>query len=137
MASKAHQFIANMLAVKMRQLNFEVVSFDGTQIFLSEQKLPIPPCLKRHRPDILGYDSKSKTICIGEAKTTADLNSERTKEQIADYASIITKSEKPARILLGVPSSGLDKLNLLLGDLELAHNPNLIVIHVPDRLLPK
>lgn len=137
MPSRAHQFIANMLAVKMRQLNFEVVSFDGKQIFLSEQKLAIPPCLKRHRPDLLGYNALEKIICVGEAKTTSDLNSLRTKEQIEDYASLITKSSKPAQILLGVPSSGLVKLNTILSELGLRGNIRIVTLHVPDRLLPK
>jgi len=137
MASKAHQFIANMISIKMRQLGYEVVAFDGKQIYLSDIKISTPPCIKRHRPDLLGYCSKRKRVCIGEAKTKKDLDSRRTSEQFEDYASIITKKDKSAYFVIGIPLSGLDKVNGILQGMGLKSHKNIEIVKIPDRLLPE
>jgi len=135
MPSDAHKFISNMIVMKMFQMNYEIVSFDGEHIYLKNTKIKAPPSLKRHRPDLIGFNSKSKKICIGEAKTKNDLNSSRTREQIEDYSSLITKSNKEVDFIIGVPISGIKKLNEILKKLELSNRSNITILKIPDRLL--
>ncbi len=121
--------------MKMLRLNYEIVSFDGEHIYLSHVKINTPPSLKRHRPDLIGFNSESKKICIGEAKTKNDLNSTRTYEQIEDYSNLITKSKKKIDLIIGIPISGTRKLSEILRKLDLLNRSNIIIMKVPDRLL--
>lgn len=137
MASKAHQFIANMISIKMRQLGYEVVAFDGKHIYLSDIKISTPPCIKRHRPDLLGYYSIKKRLCIGEAKTRNDLDSIRTFEQFEDYATLITNTDKKVYFIIGIPLSGLERVGEILKTIGLKSHKNITILKIPDRLLPK
>jgi len=127
MATRAHQFIAELIARKMNIDGFEVISFDG----LSESertKLKIPPKIIRHRPDLLGID-RQKNICIGEAKTAGDMGP-RTQEQLEDFSSI------GVRFYIGIPSSAEWELEKMLKKYVQPNNGLVLVVKVPDRLLP-
>jgi hypothetical protein len=135
MASQAHQFIAKMISQKMLKLKFEIISFDGNSAYISDLKINTPPSLKRHKPDLIGFRRIDKKICIGEAKTNTDLSSRRTSEQFKDYSSLVTKTKKQCILIIGIPISGVEKLERILNRLDLFTNKNIIILKVPDRLI--
>lgn len=132
MASKAHQFIADLLATKMYSEGYEVVSFEGDNS-TEEVKLKLPPKILRHRPDLVGV--KKGGLAIGEAKTANDL-SLRTKEQLEDFTN---QNNWPAgfeyKVFFGVPLSVEDKFKRMISEMSI-NESNLAVLSVPDRLLP-
>src|SRR3990167_8658971 len=111
MASKAHQFIADLVARKMYQEGYEVVGFEGensTEII----KLKLPPKILRHRPDLIGI--KDQSIAIGEAKTVNDFTS-RTKEQLLDFTDSKDWQEGINRkVYFGIPMSVEQKFRELV-----------------------
>lgn len=135
MASKVHQTILGLVARKIRQEGYEIVCFDGNEKLVSNVSLNIPPTIKRHRPDIVGYNFQDSKICIGEAKTCSDIRSDRTKEQLLDFSKTITSSGKTIKLIIGIPQSGEKDLARLLHELNILKNPNVSYIQVPDELL--
>lgn len=135
MASKAHQLILGVIARKMREKEYEIISFDGNESLIGDISLNIPPTIKRHRPDITGIHLKDKRICIGEAKTDFDLVSKRTKEQFVDYATLLTKSGKSCELIIGIPRFSEKKLRKILRHLNLLDKLNVSYIWVPDEFL--
>jgi len=134
MASEKHQIIAGLIARKMRQEGYEIISFDGNEKIVSDIALHIPPYISRHRPDIIGVDFESKKLCIGEAKTNLDLKELRTKEQFLDFSGITAKGA-PVKLIIGIPQSAENILLDLLCKIKLTKNPNISYIWVPDELL--
>lgn len=134
MASKAHQVIAALVARKMREEGYEVVMFEGKEVYVSDIKLKMPPKIKKHRPDLVGYNLFSKDICIGEAKTSHDLSTLRTRNQIKDFSGIVLHSNRKVKFFIGVPTSGLDKLKKMLDNYGI-QKEGVVIINVPDRLL--
>jgi len=135
MASKAHQLILGVIARRMRINGFEIVFFDGKSAMVSTTKLPIPPAIKKHRPDIIGINVSSKGICIGEAKTDLDLFSKRTKRQFTDYGNLFSKSNNLCSLIIGIPESSEGKLKELLKELDLLYKENISYIWIPDEFL--
>lgn len=120
MAKKFHQMIVGLIGRKMRDKGYEIVAFDGNEYMFDGQKLNIPIPIKRYRPDIIGFKFETKEICVGEAKTSEDLFSKRTKEQLLDYSS--TKgfsTSKHIEIIIGIPKSVEEDLIKLLKELDL------------------
>jgi hypothetical protein len=132
MASKAHQFIVDLLARRMSMDGYEVVSFDGhseTENTFSH----LPPTIKRHRPDIVGI--KKDILAIGEAKTAGDLG-DRTHEQIEDYVTCSKElTGRELKIYLGVPNSIESKTKAIVNAVN--GGDVVILLTVPDRLLPQ
>lgn len=139
MASKAHQLIAGLVARKMREKGYTIVSFHGNEKIISNISLSVPPTIKRHKPDLIGVDLINKKICIGEAKTKSDLNSKRTKEQFYDYSNLLTASKKHCELIIGIPKSSERKLLDILKSLDIdpTTNPNISYVWMPDELLPE
>lgn len=135
MASKAHKVILQMIGFAMEKRGYEIVSVDGNIGKISDLKFSIPPTLMRHRPDIIGFDRKKGSICIGEAKSYGDISSQRTKEQLRDFPTIITTSNEPVELIIGIPLSQEDKLNKLLRGFGLINKKNILVLKVPDTVL--
>lgn len=137
MASKAHQLIAGLVVRKIRQEGYQIISFDGNEAIISDISLKAPPIIKKHRPDILGIRLLDKKICIGEAKTSNDLYSKRTKEQIQDYSNLILDNTKGVcELIIGIPKSCENKLEILLKNLGIHGNLNVSYVWMPDELLP-
>jgi len=136
MPSKAHQMIIGLIGRKMREKGYSIVAFDGKEYLFNGKALKLPMIIKRHRPDIIGYNSKTMRICIGEAKTGNDLSSIRTKEQLEDYSNIKQISiEEFMEVIIGIlKSSELDLLKLLK-KLSLNKKENVSYIWLPDELV--
>lgn len=136
MPSKMHQMLIGLIGRRMRERGFEIVAFDGKEYLFDGKILEMPPKIKRHRPDLLGYNFCNKDICIGEAKTKNDLNSKRTQEQLIDYSSITTKSSnKPIEIIIGIPQSAERELIKLLKKLNIYKRNNISYIWLPEELI--
>ena len=128
MASVAHQFMLSLLAMKMKSLGFEPISYDGNSYQIGMTKLKIPPTIHNHRPDIIGIDINGE-FCIGEVKTENDLSSYRTKQQIIDFS-------KSAKCIICTTKSAQEKLVNKLNRLGLLFNRNVEMLIVPDELIP-
>jgi len=130
MATRAHQFIADLLAQRMRLDGYEVVSFDGYSE--TEGDLKLPPTIKRHRPDLIGL--KKGFLVIGEAKTAGDIGA-RTREQIEDYVDCAKNIKETKLIIyLGVPLSAKNQVKKIVENVR--GNNYVVTLGVPDRLLP-
>lgn len=135
MASRAHQLITGLIARKMTEKGYEVVGFDGNESIISDISLDVPPKIKRHKPDLIGVNIENKNICIGEAKTDSDLTSKRTKEQFLDFANTKTKRGNKCDLIIGVPKSSKNKLEIILNELKLNNKSNVTFIWMPDELI--
>jgi len=135
MPTKLHQMIVGLIGRKMREKGYDIVAFDGSEYLFEGAKLNIPPRIKRHRPDILGFKFETKEICVGEAKTGEDLFSERTKEQLLDYSSTTGLSTgKHIEIIIGIPKSAEEDLVGLLRELNLLGKDFISHIWLPEEL---
>jgi hypothetical protein len=137
MASRAHNFIVDLVGLAMRKKGYTIVSSDSDISKISDLKFKSTPTLKRHRPDIIGLNRDTDKLCIGEAKTSSDLLSDRTKQQFEDFSSIITKSNDEVELIIGIPLSSEIKLTRLLQQLDLSDKKNIQILKVPDEMLPK
>lgn len=136
MPKKLHQMIVGLIGRKMREKGYDIVAFDGNEYLFDGQKINIPPSVKRHRPDIVGFKFETKEICVGEAKTSKDLFSKRTKEQLLDYSNIKGLSTgKHIEIILGIPKSAEGDLIRLLSELILFEKDFISYIWLPEELV--
>lgn len=136
MPKKLHQMIVGLIGRKMREKGYDIVAFDGNEYLFDGQKINIPPSAKRHRPDIVGFKFETKEICVGEAKTSKDLFSKRTKEQLLDYSNIKGLSTgKHIEIILGIPKSAEGDLIRLLSELNLFEKDFISYIWLPEELV--
>lgn len=136
MASTGHQLILGLVARRMRQKGYEIVSFDGNEALIGDIHLKVPPAIRRHRPDAIGVNLQNGRICIGEAKTTTDLHSSRTKEQFTDYSSLlVNNTEQLCELVIGIPRSSELKLIQLLKTLGIDKNPNVSYVWMPDEFI--
>ena len=134
MASSKHNFIVSAISRKIRKDNFNIIYFDGKYQDVDTKKFDIPPKIINHRPDIIG-EIENKFFCIGEAKTEADLFTERTKNQIIDFFSLISINDTN-KLFLGIPLSAKKDLEKLLANIGLLYQKQIDIIYIPDNLLP-
>jgi len=134
MASDSHNFIVSAISRKIRQLGFKITYLDSSHADISIEKLNLSPKIIHHKPDIVG--EKGESFCIGEAKTSQDIMTERTKNQLMDFFSIV-KQNNENRLILGIPLEAKQVLVRLLIDLGLSNEKQIIIIYIPDAILPK
>jgi hypothetical protein len=126
-----HKFLVRELVVAAQRWGYEVLAADAKYYLLDGATIHLPPKLLRHQPDIVAARKAPPHLLIGEAKTGPDLKSKRSKEQLADFASIpgalvaITYPERSESILRGV----IEDLGIQPGDMFRC-------IPVPEELFP-
>jgi hypothetical protein len=130
MASKAHDTIAALIVRSMRFEGFEPVSADVREIVFGDPALPTSRVIGKHRPDLIGYRKGDGRVCVGEAKTRSDIRSQRTKEEIQDFATC-----DEIDLFIGIPSDGASYLDEVLDALGLRNRPNIRRVVVPKELL--
>lgn len=130
MASKAHQFIMDLIARKMNEEDYEIVSFEGKNF--ENLKYKLPPTISRHRPDLVGYNKGG--LILGEAKTKNDL-SRRTREQITDFVELTKNESISCSVIFGFPLSILTEIKDILKNLNYQED-KIYLLSVPDSLLP-
>jgi hypothetical protein len=132
MASKGHDFIVASISRKIRELGFIITYVDGECVNISILKHPIPPKIINHKPDVVG-ENKTGNYCIGEAKTTNDIKSKRTKQQLIDFSEFVNLYEGNF-LIIGIPLNAENELNKLLWKSSLKCE-NIIILRIPDVLL--
>ncbi len=133
MAKDKHQFILGLIVRKMREEGIKIYNVDGIYGGLFGEKLPLPPKILRHRPDIIGIRANGQ-ICIGEAKTESDILNTRTFEQLQDYTSIDLNGIK-CDVFIGIPKSARYIFDKQLKKLGLSPCNNLHILYIPDELI--
>ena len=136
MASEKHQIIAGIVARKMKEMGYSIVAFDGKSFWIGEKEIHIPLALVKHRPDLIGINANNE-ICIGEAKTTIDITTKRTRRQLIDFSNIKSKSDREVMFFVGTPLSGKQLILNIIQEVGLKNKNNLVIITVPDILLEK
>ena len=134
MASKKHDFIVSLIVRKMRKDGFKVIYLDGKYQDIDTEKFDIPPKIINHKPDVIG-EKDSIFFCIGEAKTTKDLFTKRTKNQIIDFLAII-KLNFGNKLVIGIPLNAKEDLQKLLIELKVTRQKQIEIIYIPKDLLP-
>jgi hypothetical protein len=128
--------LVDLIGRKMRDEGYTPVAYDGQLYTFRGEEVHIPPKIGRHRPDVVGINLESKALCIGEAKTGDDLLSERTREQLLDYSSIIgATSGMKFRLIIGVPMKDENALLMLMEDLGIDKLANVTHIVLPEELV--
>jgi len=120
----------------MIKKGYKPVSIDDKIEHLAYMQSNSMPKIKRHKPDLLGVHSIDNKVCIGEAKTRGDLTSQRTKEQIEDFSSLIYELKGSVEVIFGVPSSELEMLKKLLKENGVLGNEKITILSIPDEVLP-
>ncbi len=136
-ASKTHDMIVALITRKLVELRYEIAAIESSFEWLFGSDFELPPAIVRHRPDVLGVRDKPPFIAIGDAKTLADLSSERTAEQLHDYVNVTTVGEDDGYcyVVIGIPTSGARRLRGLIRRLGIA-SERIEILEVPDVLLP-
>jgi len=135
MASKGHDFIVELVQIKMKQMGYMIMASDSH--YRCNTVSIIPPTVLHHRPDVVGYNKKNKSVCIGEAKYYGDLSSNRSHRQISDYIRITKDEKKNITVVFGIPLSEQEQFYDFLRDNDLELNNKTILLIVPDTLIPK
>jgi len=136
MPTKLHQMLVGLIGRKMREKGYNIVAFHGNEYLFDGHRLNIPPLIKRHKPDIVGFKFETKEVCIGEAKTHKDLFTKRTREQLLDYSSIKSFSkDKNIEIILGIPKSAEGDCVELLKSLNLFGKDFISYVWLPEELV--
>ncbi len=134
MASEKHNFIVAAIARKIRQDGFRIIYLDGKYQDINTKKFDIPPKIINHKPDVIG-EKEGIFFCVGEAKTRNDIFSERTKNQITDFFTIV-RLNSGNRLVIGIPLNAKKDLENLLLKLGLANQKQIEIIYIPEELLP-
>jgi len=83
---------------------------------------------KGHIPDAKGYDRNRELRAYGEAKTTDDIDSERTKDQFRDFSKrMMTESKKSCPFFIVAPEGSEDAVRAVLKELGLSSSPFIYV----------
>ena len=128
--------LVGLIARKMREKGYEIVAFDGNEYLFDGQNLPMPSTVGKHRPDIVGYRFESKDVCVGEAKTHRDLQSERTKRQLIDYSQTRTlTNNRQIEIIIGIPQSAIENLMNLFDKIGLGTRKSISYVWIPEELV--
>lgn len=134
MASEKHDFIVSAIVRKIRQDGFRVVYLDGKFQDIDTEKFDIPPKIINHRPDVIG-EKEGIFFGIGEAKTKNDLLTERTKNQIIDFLTVV-RLNSGNKLVIGIPLNAKEDLEKLLLELGLVNQKQIEIIYIPEELLP-
>ena len=134
MASEQHNFIVSAIARKIRQDGFRVIYLDGKYQDINTEKFDIPPKIINHKPDVIG-EKDSIFFYVGEAKTRNDIFSERTKNQIIDFLTIV-RLNSGNKLVLGIPLNAKEDLEKLFIKLGLVNQKQIEIIYIPGELLP-
>lgn len=134
-ASKAHDLIVALLTRKLIGSGYQIAAIESSLDWLFGDGFRLPPAIVLHRPDVLGVRDHEPFLAIGDAKTVHDLATQRTSEQLRDFAGVTVGREKtPCLVMIGVPQSGAEKLRRLIARLGISAN-RISILTVPDALL--
>lgn len=113
---------------------FLIVACDGS---MSQgggwNALAPPPEVMRLRPDACGIDPTTGHLAFGEAKTSQDIDTGHTRQQLRVFAQLVHRRDKArCRLYLAVPRSGTVILDHVLGEIGLLGARHVVRLHIPD-----
>lgn len=122
MASDEHQLMVKGIIDYFLEQDFKITNADYDEY---------DECYKigRHAPDVIAYDSNTKTHHIGEAEICDSLNQEHTKEQFIDFSDADSNGIK-SQFYPTVPKSCIDELEIILKELGLDQKNNVHQLNV-------
>jgi hypothetical protein len=133
MASNAHQFIMGLIIKAMQSTDCRIIAMEGEYPGLSGEKLPLPPQVTRHRPDVVGI-RRNQQVCLGEAKTGKDVSSVRTREQLNDFTNVQVNG-LACDVYVGLPGRSRATFDRMLRTEGLDRCENLHVFYIPDEII--
>jgi hypothetical protein len=88
------------------------------------------------RPDAWAQHPVSHQIAIGEAKTTDDVATRHTVDQLRVFGQVLQKSRHAlCRLYIAVPRAAAYDLDVALSRARLIGKRNIVRLHIPDCLL--
>lgn len=135
MPSAMHQTLLLWAARKMAHDGFQIAGYDGKSVQGGVwNRLGAPPVICGVRPDAWGFDG----VCtaFAEAKTTADIDTGHTRQQLRTLAGLRNEAAKEScRLYLAIPRSAAPLLDRVLTESGVVGSTRVVRIHVPDILL--
>ena len=137
MATHSHQTLLLWAVRRMIADGFVITGYDGKSAQGGRLNLlPKPFVLAGSRPDAWGIHQTSMLFGFAEAKTSLDIGTAHTRQQMRTFSAVKMKaSGSPCPLYMAVPRSSLSHLQSVLGDLGLSAAPNILPVGVPDILL--
>jgi len=135
MATAQHQFIMGLVIKQIKMHGYKIIALDGKYPGLLGEKVPLPPTIIRHRPDIVAINYEGN-LCIGEAKTENDALSKRTQDQLTDF-SAVKINDRECEVYIGLPESGKVAFERMLRKHGLNLCPNIHPLFIPNEIISK
>jgi hypothetical protein len=135
--SSAHQWLLVWAARRMVGDGFVVSGFDGSAPRdRTWSALPAPFTLNGVRADAWGQRPSDGRIAFGEAKTSRDVKTAHTRQQLVMLGHTRMKgSVLPCPVYIAIPRSAAYDLDRVLIDVGLIRAKNIIRLHIPDVLI--
>lgn len=130
MPSRVHRLLVQMMVPRLHALGYRVIASDQHYHQLGPPRLGLPPTIVRHQPDLVGVRPNAPRLCIGEAKTAADLRTRHTRDQISDFSH-----QSDAMLVVAFPAGASAIFEHVLLELGLMTTDRLEGLPVPEALL--
>lgn len=136
MPSSSHQSLVLWIARKMLADGFVLAGCDGSvpQGGLLNH-LPRPFEFAGLRPDACGILPTTGEFAIGEAKTSADIDTVHTRKQLSVFGRLKDARKVPCRLYIAVPRSAAPALDRVLAHVGLLGAKHVVRLHIPDCLI--
>ena len=128
-----HNIIVGFVAGNAQKCGFKIKSLEGNHNNVTIYKPQLPEKLINHRPDVIGLNIDG-AVCIGEAKTGADLKTRRSKTQLIDFVSII-RNRPDNLLIIGIPMGEKELLLKVLRDLRIIIDDQIRILEIPETFL--
>jgi hypothetical protein len=92
-----------------------------------------PPSVGGRIPDVFAQSSELNRVIIGEAKTTADIETQRSRNQFTDYLRFLGTQEQ-AMLVVAVPWDRVNQARSLLRSIQEKTKTHHVKITVLEKL---
>lgn len=134
MPSDIHQWLIVWLCRKMARDGYTPLyadTYDLAKYVPSNTKCsPILGCI---RPDVIGFNDRTKRLAFAEAKTAGDILNRHTRMQLEMLLQLRDKSGRSAAIYFGFPRSSWQEAAKLIFQLRL--NKRIKLLPIPDVII--
>lgn len=93
-----------------------------------------PPSIKRHSPDVIGFDEKESLVYIGIAKNCDDLSEAETVEQFGEFSKRIMKNGKSQKVrvplCIAIPSECHSKVKQVFENSSLVWKDSIEILQI-------
>lgn len=134
MPSETHQWLVVWLSRKMARDGYTPIyadAYDLAKYIPSNPKCS--PILGSIRPDVIGFNNRTKRLAFAEAKTAGDILNRHTQMQLETLLQIRDRCGRFAEIYLGFPRSSWSEAAKLIFQLRL--NERIKTLPIPDVII--